>query len=398
MTNWALWDWPFFEAKHHKIAERVSAWNASSAINKHSNNLSDQARAIVRDLASSGLLEIVVPKSSGGQVRFDARALCVAREGLAYEHVLADAMFTMQGLGTAVLSLYGTEDQKDKYLPSAREGGKIAGFALSEPEAGSDVAAVSTVAEDRGDHFVLNGTKTWISNAGLADHYIVIARTGEAPGARGLSAFIIDSDTPGLRAEPFELIMPHPIGKLTFDQCQIAPSALIGGRGQGFKLAMSTFDFFRPSVGAAAVGIARRALDESLTRVSERKMFGRTMGDIETVQMKLADMTVDTETAALTVYRAAWHKDVKGGRGTREASIAKLVATEAAQRVVDSAVQLFGGQGLVEGGIIGKLYREVRPMRIYEGASEVQKLVIARSVLSEKLASLSKEVQSRSRI
>ncbi|TAJ82092.1 acyl-CoA dehydrogenase family protein [Reyranella sp.] len=381
MKSWALVDLPFFEPRHETVAATAKAWIGPGHLTRPV-RLLEEARQIVRSFAGTGLLDIVVPHAERGETVFDVRAICIAREALAYQNVLADAMFTMQGLGTALIGLHGTSEQKSRYLPPARAGESIAALAISEPDAGSDVAAIATSARMDDDGFVLDGHKTWISNAGIADHYIVLARTEEAPGARGLSAFIVDAGTPGLSTAPIDLIVPHPIGSLTFDACRVPKSALLGERGQGFKLAMATFDYFRPSVGAAAVGAARRALDESIRRVRERRMFGRSMAQLEGVQAKLADMTVDVETAALSVYRAAWHKDTRGLRGSLEASIAKLVATEAAQRVVDSAVQLFGGAGIVEGGIIGQLYREVRPMRIYEGASEVQKLVIARSVLA----------------
>ncbi|MBP6766260.1 MAG: acyl-CoA dehydrogenase family protein [Reyranella sp.] len=380
MKDWAPADLPFFEPRHHAVAAMAKAWSGP-AHGAKPGHLLEEARQIVRSFAGTGLLDIVVPHAERGKAVFDVRAICIAREALAYRNVLADAMFTMQGLGTALIGLHGTPAQKSRYLPPARAGESIAALAISEPDAGSDVAAIATTARTDGDGFVLDGHKTWISNAGIADHYIVLARTEEAPGARGLSAFIVDAGAPGLSTTPIDLIVPHPLGSLTFDACRLPKSALLGARGEGFKLAMATFDYFRPSVGAAAVGAAKRALDESLHRVRERRMFGRSMSQLEGVQAKLADMTVDVETAALSVYRAAWQKDTRGSRSTLEASIAKLVATEAAQRVVDSAVQLFGGMGVVEGGIIGQLYREVRPMRIYEGASEVQKLVIARNVL-----------------
>ncbi|MEC9433452.1 MAG: acyl-CoA dehydrogenase family protein [Pseudomonadota bacterium] len=380
--TWTLWDWPFLDAAHQARATEVAGFAAR--LPAHGNvPLAEEARGHVRRLGDAGLLDIVVPEARDGAHAFDVRALCLAREGLAYASVLADTMFAMQGLGTGPIALYGSPALRDRYLPPARRGETVAGLAISEPEAGSDVAAMATEARDDGDAYVLTGEKTWISNAGIADHYVVLARTGEGPGARGLTAMVVDADAPGLTAEPFDLIVPHPIGRLVFDGARVPKSSVIGAPGQGFKLAMATFDHFRPTVGAAAVGVARRAMDESLARVASRRMFGKTMAEIESVQTRLADCQVDIETAALAVYRAAWVKDVKGGRATREASIAKLTATEAAQRVVDAAVQLHGGMGVIEGGIVGQLYREVRPMRIYEGASEVQKLVIARDVLAE---------------
>ncbi|MBR27024.1 MAG: acyl-CoA dehydrogenase [Rhodobacteraceae bacterium] len=383
--GWTLWDWPFLDETHHSKAREVAAFAAGIAPHG-AGPLADEARGHVRALGAAGLLDIAVPEPGAGGYAFDVRALCAAREGLAYASVLADTMFAMQGLGTGPIALFGSDALRDRYLGPARRGEKVAGLAISEPEAGSDVAAMATEARDDGDAYVLTGEKTWISNAGIADHYVVLARTGEAPGARGLTAMVVDADTPGLKAEPFDLIVPHPIGRLIFDGARVPKTSVIGRPGEGFKLAMATFDHFRPTVGAAAIGVARRAMDETLARVASRRMFGRTMAESESVQTRLADCQVDIETSALAVYRAAWTKDVKGGRATREASIAKLVATEAAQRVVDAAVQLHGGMGVIEGGIIGQLYREVRPMRIYEGASEVQKLVIARDVLAEAAA------------
>ncbi len=288
----------------------------------------------------------------------------------------------MQGLGSGAISLAGSEALKQRYLPRVARGEAIAAFALSEPDAGSDVAAMSTSATLVGDHYELNGTKTWISNGGIADFYTVFVRTGEAPGARGLSAFVVDADTPGLRiAERIDVVAPHPLATLRFEKCRVPASQRLGESGSGFKIAMQTLDIFRSSVAAAALGFARRALDEAITRASSRKMFGQTLGDFQLTQAALADMATSIDSAALLTYRAAWLRDVKGVRTTREAAMAKMVATEEAQKVIDRAVQVFGGMGVTSGHAVEKLYREIRALRIYEGATEVQKLIIARELL-----------------
>ncbi|MEE8202982.1 MAG: acyl-CoA dehydrogenase family protein, partial [Alphaproteobacteria bacterium] len=304
-------------------------------------------------------------------------------ETLARHGALADFAFALQGLGSGAITLFGSDDLKRAYLPAVADGGKIAAFALSEPEAGSDVAAIATRAEEDGDAYVLNGTKTWISNGGIADFYTLFARTGEAPGARGLTAFVVDATTPGLDiAERIEVIAPHPLATLSLRDCRVAKSQRLGAPGEGFKIAMATLDVFRATVGAAALGLARRALDEALTRAMSRRLFGAPLADLQMTQASLADMALDVDAAALLVYRAAWTRDRIAGRVTREAAMAKLFATEAAQRVVDAAVQIFGGLGVVSGHPVEKLYREVRALRIYEGASEVQKVVIARQAIA----------------
>lgn len=378
--SWQAPDLPFFESHHKDTVSALQEWRCPMDPTLESHDLKADSRAIAKSLAEAGLLQIVVPSTD---VPVDVRALCLAREYLGYHHILSDTIFAMQGIGTAPLWMHGTPAQREKYLEPVRRGEAIAAFALSEPDTGSDVAAMKTTARQEGDEYVLNGSKAWISNAGIADHYVVVARTGEAPGSRGLSAFIIDAGTEGIQAgDPINLIAPHPLANVTFHECRIPAANLIGERGNGFKVAMATFDIFRASVGAAGVGVARRALDACLERVSSRQIFGRTMSEIEGVQTKLADMATDIDTAMLMVYRAAWHKDKREGRGSREASMAKLVGSEAAFRVVDAAVQLFGGRGVEQGCIVEQLYREVRPMRIYEGASEVQKLIIARDVMA----------------
>jgi acyl-CoA dehydrogenase len=339
---------------------------------------------LVARLAESGLLRHVVPAASGGMDDFlDVRSLCLIRETLGRFASLADFAFAMQGLGSGAISLFGTEDQRRAWLPAVAEGRSIAAFALSEREAGSDVAAIATTAEPAGDGFVLNGAKTWISNGGIADFYVVFAHTGEAPGAKGLSAFIVDSDTPGLEiTERTRLIAPHPLATLTFEDCRVPRGRLLGAPGQGFKIAMATLDVFRPTVGAAALGFARRALDEALARASSRQLFGGPLAELQMVQAKLADMALAIDAAALLVYRVAWAKDAGAERITREAAMAKLYATEAAQRVIDDAVQIHGALGVVAGHPVERLYREVRALRIYEGASEVQKVIIARQTLA----------------
>lgn len=375
---WSLWQWPFFEDRHHVLAGQLGELTLDDG--EPGNDLAGHSRGLVRAMGAQGLLAVAVPPEGSA---IDLRSVCIVREALAYRNVLADTLFAMQGIGTAPVAAHGTQAQRGRYLDGARDGGRIAAFALTEPEAGSDVAAVTTSARRDGDGYVLDGEKAWISNAGIADQYVLVARTGEAPGARGLSAFLVEAGTPGFEPQPMlDMVAPHPIAGIRMKDCRVPASALLGEPGQGFRIAMETFDIFRASVGAAALGIARRALDETLLRVTTRQLFGKAMADMQGVQMKLAEMAVDVDTAALAVYRAAWIKDAQGGRATREVSMAKLVGTEAAFRVVDTAVQLFGGLGVMKGCVIEQLYREVRPLRIYEGASEVQKLIIARNMVA----------------
>ena len=377
-TSWGLWPWPFFDSTHEALAERINAWNTENH-GKVYPSMHDECKTMVRSLGAAGLLDYAVPS---GDAPFDVRSVCLIREGLTYQHALADAMFAMQGIGTMAIRRFGTEAQREQYLEPCRRGQRIAAFALTEPETGSDVASMTTEARIDGAHYVLNGAKTLISNAGMADHYLVVARTGEAPGARGLTMFLVDADTPGLHvSDPIEFIAPHPAASLRFEDCKIPVANRIGEPGQGFKAAMAAFDIFRPSVGAAGVGLARRALNETLAHTEQRRLFGKPMHGLEGVQMALADMATDLEGAALLVYRAAWAHDVRGERGAYEACMAKLAGSEAAGRIVDRAVQLLGGKGGTRGHIIEQLYREARPMRIYEGASEIQKLVIARNLI-----------------
>jgi acyl-CoA dehydrogenase len=375
---WSLWDWPFFDASHHALAERVEAWSQTSH-DAQGLSMADECRRMVRSMGEVGLLEYVVPPIGGA---FDVRSVCLIREGLTYHHALADAVFAMQGIGTLALRRFGSAELQERYLGPCRAGERIAAFALTEPETGSDVASMTTSAVLDGDHYVIRGAKTLISNAGFADHYLLVARTGEAAGAKGLSMFMIDADTPGLEiGDPIDFIAPHPAARLSLNDCRVHRRQRVGEPGQGFKAAMAAFDVFRPSVGAAAVGLSRRALHETLCHASRRRLFGKTMVSLDGVQMNLADMSTDLEAAALLVYRAAWSHDVRGRSTPYEASMAKLAGSEAAGRVADRAVQLLGGLGVTQGQLVEQLFREARPMRIYEGSSEVQKLVIARDLL-----------------
>jgi acyl-CoA dehydrogenase len=341
-------------------------------------------RRLVAALGASGWLEYAVTSPHGGRLPvLDVRSLALIRETLAYHSGLADFAFAMQGLGTGSIALYGSGEQKQRYLPGTAAGTRIAAFALSEPEGGSDVAAMRTTARREGNQFVIDGRKTWISNGGIADHYVLFARTGEAPGAKGLSAFIVDADAEGLSIEQrIDVIAPHPLATLRFERCRVSPAALLGEPGEGFKVAMATLDIFRTSVGAAALGFARRALDEAVAFAKRREAFGKTLSEFQLIQAKIADMAVKIDAAALLIYRSAWTKDVKGARVTRESAMAKLYATDRAQEVIDEAVQIWGGQGVVCGNKVEELYREIRALRIYEGTSEIQKLVIAAQTLA----------------
>ena len=325
------------------------------------------------------LAHSAIDPDAGGTL--DVRTLCLIRETLARHDGLADFAFAMQGLGAGAISLFGTAAQR-QWLKRTRAGTAIAAFALSEPASGSDVAGIETTARRDGDDYVLDGEKTWISNGGIADFYIVFARTGEGPGAKGLSAFVVPADVAGLSiAERIEVIAPHPLARLRFEEARVPASAMIGKPGEGFKIAMATLDVFRTTVGAAALGFARRALDETTARARDRRLFGAPLADLQMVQAHIADMALDVDAAALLVYRAAWVKDSGAARVTREAAMAKLFATDRAQEVIDKAVQIHGGDGVRRGHVVERLYREIRALRIYEGASEVQKVVIARQTL-----------------
>lgn len=387
-------DWPFFEDRHRKLAVELQAWcDSQDALiaraepleaGPHGRGEVDrQCRRLVRALGEGGWLRYGVGGTTyGGRGdTIDTRAVCLLRETLAMHSGLADFALAMQGLGSGAISLAGTDAQKRRYLPRVASGEAIAAFALSEPEAGSDVAALILAAREDGDEYVLDGEKTWISNGGIADFYVVFARTGEAPGARGISAFIVDAETPGFTiAERIDVIAPHPLARLRFDGARIAKSQMLGAAGEGFKLAMRTLDIFRTSVAAASLGFARHAMAEGLARASSRRMFGQTLGDFQLTQAKLAEMALTIDSAALLVYRAAWMRD-QGKRVTREAAMAKWHASEGAQRVIDAAVQLWGGQGVCSGTPVETLYREIRALRIYEGATEVQQLIIGRDLL-----------------
>ncbi len=385
MSDTRYLDWPFFEPQHRALALELDAWAAENIAGLHGEDVDASCRACVQALGAAGWLRHAVAGSAHGGAgeRLETRTLCLIRETLARHNGLADFAFAMQGLGSGAISLDGSAAQRERYLTRVARGAATAAFALSEPDAGSDVAALACAARIDGDHAVLNGEKTWISNGGIADFYVVFARTGEAPGARGISAFIVDADTPGLEiAERIEVMAPHPLARLRFTDCRVPLAQRLGTPGQGFKLAMRTLDVFRTSVAAAALGFARRALDEGLRRATTRRMFGGVLADFQLTQAKLAEMATTIDSAALLTYRAAWLRD-QGANVTREAAMAKMVATEGAQRVIDAAQQLWGGLGVVSEVPVERLYREIRALRIYEGATEVQLLIIARDLLRE---------------
>ncbi|WP_150668238.1 acyl-CoA dehydrogenase family protein [Pandoraea anhela] len=377
--------WPFFEDTHRHLGAMLDDWCTRELDVDHHADTDATCASLVRQLGRAGWLKYCVPASHGGALdTLDSRALCVLRETLARHDGLADFAFAMQGLGSGAITLAGSDALRQRYLPRVASGEAIAAFALSEPNAGSDVAAMACSATPDGDAYLLNGEKTWISNGGIADFYCVFVRTGEAPGARGISAFVVDADTPGLTiAERIDVSAPHPLARLKFENCRVPASQRLGEAGQGFKVAMMTLDIFRASVAAAALGFARRALDEGLARAKSREMFGQTLADFQLTQAALGDMATSVDAAALLTYRAAWQRDVLGQRTTREAAMAKMFSTESAQQVIDRALQMFGGAGVVSGAVVERLYREIRSLRIYEGATEVQKLIIARELLKD---------------
>ena len=383
MADHSFLDWPFFDAGHRRLAAELDTWCHANITHHHGADIDAECRLMVRSLGDGGWLRYCVPAAYGGALEaIDVRSLALIRETLARHSGLADFVFAMQGLGSGTITLFGTEEQKHAYLPAVAAGRKIAAFALTEPESGSDVASMATAAAAEGDGYRIDGAKTYISNGGIADYYVLFARTGEAPGAKGVSTFIVDADVAGLDAsERIQVIAPHPLATLRFDEVRIGNDALLGEQGRGFAQAMATLDIFRTTVGAAALGFARRALDEATERALSRRLGAGTLADNAVTQAKLAEMVLDVDTSALLIYRAAWLRDVKGQRNTREAALAKLHATDSAQDVIDKAVQLFGGMGVTVGSIVEGLYREVRALRIYEGASEVQKVVIAREHL-----------------
>jgi acyl-CoA dehydrogenase len=376
-------DWPFFETRHREIATRLDTWAASALADLDHDDVDGTCRTVVQRLGADGWLQHTAPDPEDATAKVDVRTIALMRETLARHHGLADFAFAMQGLGMGPVTLFGTEAQKQRWLSQTRAGRAISAFALSEPASGSDVARMTTTATRSRDGYVIDGEKTWISNGGIADIYVVFARTGGAPGAKGISAFLVPATTPGLTiAERIDVSAPHPLARLRFEGCQVSADALIGAEGDGFRIAMATLDVFRPTVGAAALGFARKAFQLSLQRVGERELFGAPMSELQLVQGHLADMAVAIDTSALLVYRAAWAKDRGADRITREAAMAKLHATESAQAVVDAAVQLHGGDGVRRGGPLEELYRDVRALRIYEGASDVQKVVLARQALA----------------
>ena len=378
--------WPFFEDRHRELAAHLGNW-ASQYLNGkgHDADVDAQCRSLVRALGAAGWLRHAVAGTAyGGATEvIDTRAICLLRETLAFHHGLADFAFAMQGLGSGAISLAGTHAQRQRFLPRVAEGSALAAFALSEPEAGSDVAAMRCAARDDGDVYVIDGEKTWISNGGIADVYVLFARTGEAEGSRGISAFVVEAGTPGFEiAQRIDVIAPHPLARLRFEGCRVPKANRLGEPGEGFKIAMRTLDVFRTSVAAAALGFGRRALHEGLERARSREMFGQRLADFQLTQAKLAQMATTIDSAALLTYRAAWQRD-QGLGVTREAAMAKMFSTEGAQQVIDAAVQLWGGAGVVHGNTVESLYREIRALRIYEGATEVQQLIIGRDLLKE---------------
>lgn len=376
-------EWPFFEENHRTLARDVGAWARSSLGHIDHTEVDQACRGLVTSLGQAGWLRYCAPAEYGGALaNLDSRALCLLRETLAYHEGLADFSFAMQGLGSGAITLYGSPSLKEQVLRRVASGEWIAAFALSEPDAGSDVAAMTTQAETIEGGYLIDGCKTWISNGGIADFYTLFARTERAPGSKGITAFVVPANTPGLHiAERIEVIAPHPLATLRFENCFVPDSHRLGEPGQGFKVAMQTLDIFRASVAAAALGFARRALDEALAHARSRRMFGQTLADFQLTQAKLAEMATAIDAAALLTYRAAWQRDVQRAVTTKEAAMAKMTATETAQQVIDAAVQMFGGLGVKRGSVVEKLYREIRALRIYEGATEVQKLIIARSLL-----------------
>jgi acyl-CoA dehydrogenase len=376
-------DWPFFETRHRAVGEALDRFVLSGAIAAIDHRDIDGAcRKLVRALGDARLLDCAVAAPDGDVTTIDSRSICLSRESLAYADGLADFAFAMQGLGSGAIALAGSPALRNAVLPRVRSGEWLAAFALSEQEAGSDVAAMTCTARADGGDYVLDGEKTWISNGGIADVYTLFARTGEAPGARGISAFVIFPDDAGFRvADRIEVIAPHPLATLRLENCRIPAERRLGPPGGGFRIAMQTLDIFRASVAAAALGFARRAIDEALSHACNRPMFGGKLSDLQLTQAALGDMATDTDAAALLTYRAAWRRDVQKLPTTGEAAMAKLAATETAQRVIDRAVQMFGGRGVRKGEIVESLYREIRALRIYEGATEVQKLIVAREML-----------------
>jgi acyl-CoA dehydrogenase len=378
---------PFFEDHHRSLAADFSAWIEAELGGEHDleHEVGKTTRELARKMGRAGWLRYCVPRAFGGAFEsLDSRSICIQREQLTRHFALSDAALSMQGIGSAGISLFGQPETQAIYLPKVLSGEYISALALTEPQSGSDVANTASTAQRDGDYYVIEGTKDWISNAGIADYYITIARTGEGPGAKGLTAFVVDADNPGLRVSALHDIMaPHPVGTLEYSNCRVPAQRVLGRPGDGFKVAMATLDIFRPTAAACALGLARRALDEAWAWIRERRMFGRALAEFQNTQMRVADMASDIDAAALLVYRAAWIKDRGIARPTRSASMAKLFASEAVGRVVDTALQLFGALGIKRGTTIERLYREARVMRIYEGTSEIQRLIIGNDVIKE---------------
>ena len=377
MTDKSFLSWPFFEARHRELADQLQHWCADNLTGRFAEDLDSECRALVRELGAAGFLKLCV---ADGKQRPDVRSLAIARESLAYHSGHADFAFAMQGLGSGAISLFGTIEQKRSWLPRVASGQAIAALAMTEPECGSDAANMQSSAMRDGNEWVLVGEKTYISNGGIADFYVTLARTGEGEGARGLSAFIVPADAVTV-AERIEVIAPHPLARLKYDNVRIPADAIIGEPGEGFRIGMETLNLFRVTVGAAALGFARRALDEALAFASKRRLGSGTLADNAVTQAKLADLALAVDASALLIYRAAWQQDSGGIDNRRAAAMAKLHATESAQQVIDAAVQMHGGAGVTRGVKVEELYRDIRALRIYEGASEVQRQIIARDLL-----------------
>ena len=383
MPDRSFLDWPFFTADHRKLAADVEAW-AARELSSYSEpeNLDRYCRHLVQKMGEAGWLRYSVPTAFGGvNDRLDVRSLCIIRETLARFSGVADFSFALQGLGSAPISFHGSPELQQKYLPAIAAGKAIAAFAISETEAGSDLAAMRTVATKSGSGYIIDGEKTWISNAGIADHYVVFARLPEV-GEKKFLAAVVAADNPAMKVtKRIEVLAPHPLGTVRFSNCKVEAGEVLGEPGGGLRIALATLDIFRATVGAAAVGLARRALEECITHTKNRRAFGQPLAEFQLTQSRIADMATRTDASALVVYRAAWQRDAGAARVTREAAMAKLYATEAAQQTIDDALQLFGGRGVVRGEVPERLYREIRALRIYEGTSEIQKLVIARELL-----------------
>jgi len=380
MTERSHLAWPFFNDTHRAFHADVHAWCERELPAVRALPTGDaRCRALVAALGRAGLLARAL--SADPTPRVDVRAACIAREALAQAWGLADFAFAMQGLGAGPIALFGSPALRASHAARAATGEAISAFAISEAGAGSDLGAVATTARRDGSHYVIDGEKTWISNAGIADFYVVFARTGEGSASKGLSAFVVDADTAGLTTTRIEIIAAHPLGQVRLEGCRVPATRMVGEPGRGVAVALGTLDVFRATVGAAAVGFARRALAEALSHATRHRAFGSTLAEFQLIQEKLADMATTIDSSALLVYRAAWTRDECDGRVTREAAMAKYAATEGAQRVIDEAVQILGARGVVAGSILEELYREIRPLRIYEGTSEIQKLVIARTLL-----------------